>query len=152
MNASGNICHVGKALIFKEHGNLHAAPTVVAQAGNRLLRIELGQTSGHETHRNSFERKSIGTNASNCQFIRFAHIQHQRLALRLYRVQPLRELAGSYLMNRSHGRTFIKNEIQTARGSCPYAARPYPTVGGYGSRWHLICLPVWHALRVHAPQ
>ena len=65
MNATGNICHVGKSLIFKEHGNLHAPSTVVAQAGNWLLRIELGQTIGHEAHRNSFERKTLGTNAGN---------------------------------------------------------------------------------------
>jgi hypothetical protein len=42
MDAPRNIGNMFKPAVFQEVGDLHAAPAVVAQAGDRSLRVELG--------------------------------------------------------------------------------------------------------------
>ena len=52
MNAPRHIGDMAEALLRQKSGHLHAARTVVAQAGDGAIRVQFGQLAGDQIHGN----------------------------------------------------------------------------------------------------
>ena len=76
MDTTRNIGNMFKPTAFQEVGDLHAASSVVAQAGDWPLRVELGKPRWNDAHRNGQQGKSVGADTGSLQFIGLAHVQH----------------------------------------------------------------------------
>ena len=92
MNTAGNIGHMGKALLRQKSRHLHAAATVVAQASNGLITVQVLQSHGHGVHRNREQLKPLRAHARGLNFPRLTYIQHHGGAVRRLRRDPVLQL------------------------------------------------------------
>lgn len=109
MNAPRHIGDMAEALLRQISGHLHAARTVVAQAGDGLVRVEFGQLGRDQTHGNVKKCKVTGPDAGSLQFPGFADIQNHGVPMRLLGLDPVLELRGLNLVN--HGVQNLKEEV-----------------------------------------
>lgn len=77
--ATVDIDHLAKTVALEKTRHLQAAYAVVAQAGNRLLRVQFSQASRNITHgdcKHAVARAMVQVGPA--QLVRFADIQHER--------------------------------------------------------------------------
>ncbi len=88
-------CNVGdmlKATRFQKGCDLHAAPTVVAQASYWPIRVQLIEPWRDHAHGNSDQLESFGLDARCLKFMGLAHIQNDGLTMAANRFEPIFEL------------------------------------------------------------
>ena len=111
MNATRHIGDMGEALLCQKSSHLHAASTVVAQAGDGSVRVEFRQLCRDQIHGNVKKCKVSSLDAGCLQFPRFAYIQNHGWSLVLLGVYPVLELRWLDLVN--HGVQNLKEDVLT---------------------------------------